>query len=53
MCRFGGGSIIFRPDVESPSEMSLVGLTKEQHGLNINNSPNSELSDNGGHRSAA
>ena len=35
--------MLFMPDMESPSDMSLVGGTRRQQGLIINNSPNSEL----------
>ena len=36
---------LFRLDMGSPLEMSLVEGTRRQHGLTINNSPNSELCD--------
>ena len=35
--------MLFRPVVESPSDISLVGGTRGQKGLFMNNSPNSEL----------
>ena len=38
---------MFKPDVESPSEMSLVVGTRGKQGLILNNYPNSELSDSG------
>ena len=38
---------LFRPEVESPSELSLIGGTRGRHGLTIYNYPNSELSDSG------
>ena len=38
---------MFRPEAESPSELSLFGGTKGKHGLTIYNSPNIELSDSG------
>ena len=38
---------LFRPDVEYPLEMSLVGGTRGKQGLIINNSPNIELDDIG------
>ena len=38
---------LFRLDVGSPLEMSLVEGTRRQHGLTINNSPNSELEGSG------
>ena len=36
---------LFRPDVESPSEMSLVGGTRGQKGLTIHNYPNINITD--------
>ena len=36
---------LFRPAVESPSWMLLVGGTRGKKGLIINNSPTSELAD--------
>ena len=38
---------MFWPDAGSPSELSLVGGRRGSHGLTINNSPNSDLSDSG------
>ena len=37
--------MLFRPDVDSPLEISLVGGTMGKKSLIINNSPNSELAD--------
>ena len=37
--------MLFRPDAESLSEMSLVGGARGHHELTVNNSPNSELCD--------
>ena len=39
--------LLFRPEAESPSELSLFGGTKGKHGLTIYNSPNSKLADSG------
>ena len=51
----GGGSsgdggvdaacLLFRTEAEYSSELSLVGETRERHGLTINNSPNIKLDD--------
>ena len=39
--------LLFRTEAEYSSELSLVGETRERHGLTINNSPNSKLDDSG------
>ena len=38
---------LFKPDAESPSELSLLGGTSGRHGLTIDNSPNRKLSNRG------
>ena len=39
--------MLFRLDVESPSELSLLGGTRGKHGLTINNYLNRELAESG------
>ena len=35
--------LLFRPDVESPSELLLLGGTRVMHELTIDNTPNTKL----------